>query len=163
MSFAEVYQGLQTWRGKRCGNPYSNIYSQKMYEVQKYITESNHGVLDYMLITNSSFWNGLPAKVCSALEQILEEVTVEVNKQAEALNQGDKQRILDAKTTQIIALSAEQRSHWRDAMKPVWSKFADEIGSDSISAAEAANVALQRLPAASWRRRPCSAIRRSHP
>lgn len=141
MSFAEVYQGLQTGVVNGAENPYSNIYSQKMYEVQKYITESNHGVLDYMLITNSSFWNGLPADTRSALEQILSEVTVEVNKQAETLNQGDKQRILDAKTTQIITLSAEQRSHWRDAMKPVWSKFADEIGSDLISAAEAANVA----------------------
>ncbi len=56
MSFAEVYQGLQTGVVNGAENPYSNIYSQKMHEVQKYITESNHGLLDYMLITNTQFW-----------------------------------------------------------------------------------------------------------
>lgn len=141
MSFAEVYQGLQTGVVNGAENPWSNIYSQKMHEVQKYITESNHGVLDYMLITNTQFWNGLPPDVRSELEKITQEVTVEVNKQAEALNQGDKQRIIDAKTSEIIELTPEQRNEWRDAMKPVWKKFEGEIGADLIKAAEAANQA----------------------
>ena len=139
MSFAEVYQGLQTGVVNGAENPYSNIYSQKMHEVQKFITESNHGVLDYMLITNTTFWNGLPADVRSELDKIIVEVTAEVNKQAGALNDGDKQRILDAKTTEIITLTPEQRAEWRDAMKPVWSKFEAEIGADLIKAADAAN------------------------
>ncbi|MDV3439367.1 C4-dicarboxylate TRAP substrate-binding protein DctP [Pseudomonas otitidis] len=141
MSFAEVYQGLQTGVVNGAENPWSNIYSQKMHEVQKYITESNHGVLDYMLITNTQFWNGLPADVRSELEKITVEVTEEVNKQAEALNQGDKQRIIDAKTSEIIELTPEQRNAWREAMKPVWKKFEGEIGPDLIKAAEAANQA----------------------
>ncbi len=141
MSFAEVYQGLQTGVVNGAENPYSNIYSQKMHEVQKYITESNHGVLDYMVITNTKFWNGLPDDVRSELRKIMDEVSVEVNKQAEALNQGDKQRILDAKTTEIITLNDEQRAKWREAMKPVWKKFEGEIGADLIKAAEAANTA----------------------
>lgn len=139
MSFAEVYQGLQTGVVNGAENPYSNIYSQKMYEVQKYITESNHGLLDYMLITNTKFWNGLPADVRSELDKIVVEVTAEVNKQADALNQGDKQRILDAKTTEIITLTPEERAKWRDAMKPVWQKFEGEIGADLIKAADASN------------------------
>jgi C4-dicarboxylate-binding protein DctP len=141
MSFAEVYQGLQTGVVNGAENPYSNIYSQKMYEVQKFITESNHGVLDYMLITNSTFWNSLPADTRAELELIVAEVSQEVNKQAEALNQGDKQRIVDAKTTEIIQLTPEQRGQWRAAMKPVWSKFSADIGPDLINAAEAANTA----------------------
>ncbi|MNF39536.1 C4-dicarboxylate-binding periplasmic protein precursor [compost metagenome] len=141
MSFAEVYQGLQTGVVNGAENPWSNIYSQKMHEVQKYITESNHGVLDYMLITNTKFWNGLPADVRSELEKITQEVTAEVNKQADALNQGDKQRIIEAKTSEIIELTPEQRNEWREAMKPVWKKFEGEIGSDLIKAAEAANQA----------------------
>ena len=139
MSFAEVYQGLQTGVVNGAENPYSNIYSQKMHEVQKYITESNHGLLDYMLITNTKFWNGLPEDVRSELGKIVVEVTAEVNKQADALNQGDKQRILDAKTTEILTLTPEQRNAWREAMKPVWKKFEGEIGPDLIKAAEAAN------------------------
>ncbi|WP_375739133.1 C4-dicarboxylate TRAP substrate-binding protein DctP [Pseudomonas boanensis] len=141
MSFAEVYQGLQTGVVNGAENPWSNIYSQKMHEVQKYITESNHGVLDYMLITNTKFWTGLPADVRSELEKITQEVSVEVNKQAEALNQGDKQRIIEAKTSEIIELTPEQRNEWREAMKPVWKKFEGEIGPDLIKAAEAANQA----------------------
>ncbi|HEP9160009.1 TPA: C4-dicarboxylate TRAP substrate-binding protein DctP [Pseudomonas aeruginosa] len=141
MSFAEVYQGLQTGVVNGAENPWSNIYSQKMHEVQKYITESNHGVLDYMLITNTKFWNGLPPDVRAELEKITVEVTNEVNKQADALNQGDKQRIIDAKTSEIIELTPEQRNEWREAMKPVWKKFEGEIGPDLIKAAEAANQA----------------------
>ncbi|MCY1264050.1 C4-dicarboxylate-binding periplasmic protein DctP [compost metagenome] len=142
MSFAEVYQGLQTGVVNGAENPWSNIYSQKMHEVQKYITESNHGLLDYMVITNTKFWNGLPDDVRTELTKIMEEVTVEVNRQADALNQGDKQRIIEARTSEIIELTPEQRAMWRDAMKPVWKKFEGEIGADLIKAAEASNKAM---------------------
>ena len=139
MSFAEVYQGLQTGVVNAQDNPWSNIYSQKYFEVQKYMTESNHAIGNYVLITNTKFWNGLPADIRGELEAIVDEVTVEVNKQADALNQGDKQRILDAGTTEILTLTPEQRGQWRDAMQPVWKKFEGEIGADLIKAAQAAN------------------------
>jgi len=141
MSFAEVYQGLQTGVVNGAENPYSNIYSQKMHEVQKFITESNHGVLDYMLITNTKFWNGLPPDVRSELDKIVVEVTAHVNKEAQQLNESDKQRILAAKTTEIITLTPEEREQWREAMKPVWKKFEADIGPELISAAEAVNKA----------------------
>lgn len=141
MSFAEVYQGLQTGVVNGAENPYSNIYSQKMHEVQKFITESDHGVLDYMVITNTKFWTGLPDDVRTELEAILAEVSVEVNKLAESLNQEDKKRILDAGTTEIVNLTPEQRELWREAMRPVWKKFEGEIGADLIKAAERANEA----------------------
>ena len=64
-----------------------------------------------------------------------------VNKQAEELNQRDKQRILDAGTTEIINLTPEQREQWRDAMRPVWEKFEDEIGAELIQAAGRSNQA----------------------
>jgi C4-dicarboxylate-binding protein DctP len=92
-----------------------------------------------MLITNTSFWNGLPAEVRSELEKINVEVAAEVNKQADALNQEAKQSIVDAKSSEIIQLTPEQRGKWRDAMKPVWKKFEGDIGADLIKAAEAAN------------------------
>lgn len=139
MSFAEVYQGLQTGVVNGAENPYSNIYSQKMHEVQKYITESNHGVLDYMVITNTQFWNGLPEDVRNELQAIMDEVTVEVNRLAGELNERDKQSILAAGTTEILYLTPEQREKWRDAMRPVWKKFEAEIGAERIKAAEAAN------------------------
>lgn len=139
MAFAEVYQGLQTGVVNGAENPWSNIYSQKFFEVQKFITETDHGVLDYMLVTNTEFWNGLPKDVRSELDKIVVEVTAKVNEQAEALNQGDKQRISEAGTSEIISLTPEQRAQWREAMRPVWGKFEGEIGADLIKAAQAAN------------------------
>lgn len=139
MSFAEVYQGLQTGVVNGAENPYSNIYSQKMHEVQKYITESNHGLLDYMVITNTKFWNALPADVRTELAKIMDEVTVEVNQHAEEINQRDKQSIIDSGKTEIITLTKEQRDQWRDQVKPVWKMFEKEIGAERIKAAEASN------------------------
>lgn len=141
MSFAEIYQGLQTGVVNAQDNPWSNIYSQKYYEVQKYMTESNHGIGNYLLITNTQFWNSLPAPVRTELEQIIEEVTVEVNKQAEALNEKAKQNIIDTGKSEILVLTEEQRNAWRDAVRPAWKKFEAEIGTDLIEAAEAANQA----------------------
>lgn len=139
MSFAEVYQGLQTGVVNGAENPYSNIYSQKMHEVQKYITESNHGLLDYMVITNTKFWNELPEHVSKELRAIMDEVTVEVNQHAHELNMRDKQSIIDAGKTEILYLTKEQREMWREAMRPVWKKFEAQIGAERIKAAEAAN------------------------
>src|SRR5690606_20028262 len=141
MSFAEVYQGLQTGVVNGTENTWSNYESQKVHEVQKFFTESNHGAIDYMVITNTQFWNGLPEDVRTELNAIMAEVTVEVNKQAEALNRASKQRIIDAGTSEIITLTPEQRQQWREAMRPVWKKFESVIGADLIKAAESANQA----------------------
>ncbi|NOL49339.1 TRAP transporter substrate-binding protein [Pelistega europaea] len=139
MAFAEMYQALQTGVVNGAENPYSNIYSQKIHEVQKYITESNHGLLSYMVIVNTKFWDGLPADIRTGLQEVLDQVAVDVNKKSHQLNLGDKQKIIDAKTTEIITLSDAERKQWRDAMRPVWKKFESQIGADLISAAEASN------------------------
>lgn len=139
MAFGEMYQGLQTGVVNGAENPYSNIYSQKIHEVQKYITESNHGLLSYMVIVNTDFWNKLPEDVRGELSKILDEVSVEVNKQSHELNLGDKQKIVDSGASEIITLSAEQREKWREAMRPVWKQFEEAIGADLIQAAEASN------------------------
>lgn len=139
MAFGEMYQGLQTGVVNGAENPYSNIYSQKIHEVQKFITESNHGLLSYMVIVNTDFWNKIPEDVRAELSKILDEVSVEVNKQSHELNLGDKKKIVDSGASQIIELTAEQREKWREAMRPVWKQFENAIGADLIKAAEAAN------------------------
>jgi C4-dicarboxylate-binding protein DctP len=139
MSFAEVYQGLQTGVVNGTENTWSNYESQKVHEVQKYITQSDHGLIDYMVITNTKFWRGLPEDVRSELEQIMEEVTVEVNRRADELNQKAKRTIAESGKSEIIELTPEQRAQWREAMQPVWKKFENEIGADLIEAAQAGN------------------------
>jgi len=139
MSFAEVYQGLQTGVVNGTENTWSNYESQKVHEVQPYMTASDHGLIDYMVITNTTFWKGLPDDMRSELEAIMDEVTVEVNRQADELNQKARQAIAASGKTEIIELTPEQRAQWREAMQPVWKKFEGEIGADLIEAAQAAN------------------------
>ncbi|MFC3607206.1 TRAP transporter substrate-binding protein [Stutzerimonas tarimensis] len=139
MSFAEVYQGLQTGVVNGTENTWSNYESQKVHEVQKYITESDHGVIDYMVIANAKFWSGLPSDIRQELDRIMVEVAVAVNEQAAALNREAKATIAAAGTTEIITLTPQQRAQWREAMQPVWKKFENDIGADLIKAAEASN------------------------
>ena len=141
MAFSEVYQALQTGAIDGAENPYSNLYSQKFFEVQKYITESNHGVLDYMVVTNTEFWNGLPDDVRAELEKIMGEVTTAVNKMANDINERDKKRIAESGSSEILTLTKDEVSAWRKAMAPVWTKFEGEIGKDVIDAAQASNGA----------------------
>jgi C4-dicarboxylate-binding protein DctP len=139
MPFAEVFDALKNGSVQGAENPWSNLYSKQLHTVQPYITETNHGVLDYMLVSNSRFWYGIPHQMRVELEAIIDEVTYTVNKQAEAANQADRQRIIDSGRSQLITLSSEEREAWRDAMRPVWQQFESVIGSDVIKAAQTVN------------------------
>jgi C4-dicarboxylate-binding protein DctP len=137
--FSEVFTLLQTRAIDGQENTWSNIYSQNFYEVQPYITESNHGVIDYMVVTSTEFWEGLDEEVRLELKRSLDEALVYGNNLAEEIAERDKQNIIDSKRSKVIELSDEERQQWVDAMKPVWNSFADDIGHDALEAAELAN------------------------
>ncbi|WP_339516934.1 TRAP transporter substrate-binding protein [Pseudomonas sp. RL_15y_Pfl2_60] len=139
LPFAEVFKALQTGVVQGAENPWSNIYSKKLNTVQPYITETNHGVLDYMLVSNPTFWYSIPHATRVVLEGIIDEVTYSVNRQAEEANQADRNRIQASGSSQIITLDDQQRQAWRDAMKPVWAQFEKEIGADVMQAAQVVN------------------------
>jgi C4-dicarboxylate-binding protein DctP len=141
MAFAEVYQALQTGVVDGQENTWSNIYSQKYHEVQKYMTETQHGVIDYMVVANTKFWTGLPKDVRAVLEKSMNEATEHVNKTSEEFNTADRKKILDSGRTEIITLSKQQQAAWRKAMEPVYKKFENEIGKDLIDAALKSNKA----------------------
>ncbi|MFV0447485.1 MAG: TRAP transporter substrate-binding protein [Vibrio sp.] len=138
MSFAEVYGGLQTKVIDGQENTWSNTYGQKYFEVQDGITETNHGILDYLVVTSSKWWDGLPADVRDQLATILNEVTVARNAESNKVEEQNKQYILEAGGV-VRQLTPEQRQQWVDALKPVWKKFEKDIGSDLIDAALASN------------------------
>jgi C4-dicarboxylate-binding protein DctP len=141
MAFAEVYGALQTGVVDGQENTWSNIYGQKFYEVQDGITESNHGIIDYLLITSVDFLDGLEPAVRDQLLQIVDEVTTERNAAVGDVDKIARQSILDAGGT-IRELTLEQRQEWVDVMKPVWDKFADQVGQENIDAAQAINAGL---------------------
>ncbi|HAQ24524.1 TRAP transporter substrate-binding protein [Stutzerimonas nitrititolerans] len=139
IAFSKVFTSLQDGTVQGAENPWSNIYSQKMHTVQPYITETNHGVLDYMLVSNTRFWFGIPHQIRTELEGIIDEVTYEVNRAAEDANQADRASILQAGTSEIITLTPEEREAWRAKMRPVWQQFGSVIGEDIINAAQTVN------------------------
>lgn len=137
--FSEVFTLLQTKAIDGQENTWSNIYSKKFFEVQPYITESNHGVLDYMVVTSAEFWNELDADLRSEVKAALDEAILFGNNIAAEKANSDKQAIIDSKRSEVVEISAEERALWVAAMKPVWAQFEDEIGADLIKAAEASN------------------------
>ena len=138
MAFSEVYGALQQGVVDGQENTWTNIYTKKFYEVQDGITETNHGLIDYLVVTSKEFWDGLPDDVRSGVKQCLDEATELANSTAERLNQEAKQKIIEA-GVEVRELTPEQRQAWVEAMKPVWEKFKDDIGEDVIQAALAAN------------------------
>ena len=138
MSFKEVYGGLQTGVIDGQSNTWSNIYGKKFFEVQDGITETNHGILDYLVVTSTKWWDGLPKDVRSQLATILAEVTEARNKESTKVNLQNRDKIIQA-GTKIRKLNDKQREEWVEAMKPVWKRFEKDIGDDLMKAAIAAN------------------------
>ncbi|MDN2662244.1 TRAP transporter substrate-binding protein [Psychromonas sp. 14N.309.X.WAT.B.A12] len=138
MSFKEVYGGLQTKVIDGQENTWSNTYGKKFFEVQDGVTESNHGILDYLVVTSGDWWDGLPEDMREQLATILKEVTEVRNSESTAVNELNKQNIIKAGGV-VRTLTAEQRQQWVTALKPVWKKFEKDIGSDLLEAAQASN------------------------
>jgi len=137
--FSEVFTLLQTNAIDGQENTWSNIYSKKFFEVQPFITESNHGLLDYMVVTSAEFWNGLPTDIRIELEKALAEAVALGNKVALEKARSDKEKIIASGRSKVINLKPEELKKWRAVMKPVWKKFEGEIGADLIAAASRSN------------------------
>ncbi|MGB1388360.1 MAG: DctP family TRAP transporter solute-binding subunit [Paracoccaceae bacterium] len=138
MAFSEVYGALQQGVVDGQENTWSNIYGRKFFEVQDGVTETNHGIIDYLVVTSVDWLDSLDPAVRDQFLTILSEVTTTRNSEAFAVNESAKQAIVDAGGT-IRQLDATQRAAWVDAMKPVWDKFAGDVGQDMIEAAQQFN------------------------
>lgn len=139
IAFAEVYQALQSGVVDGAENPWANIYTKKFHEVQGYITESGHGVLDYMVIANAKWWDGLPADVKKGLSEAMEESIAYGNKVALTEDDDFKAKVVADNKAKVITISKAEREQWRAVMKPVWAQFEADIGKDLIDAAIQAN------------------------
>jgi C4-dicarboxylate-binding protein DctP len=137
--FSEVFTLLQTKAIDGQENTWSNIYSKKFFEVQPYITESDHGVLDYLVVTSAAFWMDLPEDIRGEVKTALDEAIAFGNEVSARKAIDDRQKIVDSKRSEIIVLSDAERQLWVDAMKPVWKKFENKIGKEYISAAVESN------------------------
>ena len=132
MAFGEVYQALQTGVVDGQENTWSNIYTQKMHEVQKYITESNHGYIGYVVIVNKKFWDDLPADIRDPLTKAMKEATDFNNTQSQKENEDALAEIRKSGKSEIIKLTPEQDEAMRKAMEPVYKEAAGRIGQPLI-------------------------------
>jgi C4-dicarboxylate-binding protein DctP len=143
LAFSEVYQALQTGVVDGTENPPSNMYTQKMHEVQKHVTVSNHGYLGYAVIVNKKFWDGLPADIRGQLQQAMADAT----KYEKAIAQQDNDMALDAirkagKTT-IYNLNPQEQAAWRKALLPVQKQMEERVGKDLIGQINKATASVQ--------------------
>ncbi len=138
MAFSEVYGALQQKVVDGQENTWSNIYGKKFFEVQDGVTETNHGIIDYLVVTSVEWLDSLEPDTRDQFLTILSEVTATRNSESFSVNQAARQSVLDAGGV-VRELSAEQRQSWVDTMKPVWAQFADDVGQENIDAAQAIN------------------------
>lgn len=141
MAFGEVYQALQTGAVDAQENTWSNMWSSRFYEVQPFITETNHGYIGYFVAVNADFWESLPDDVRGGLEEVAAEVTAWGNARAEEINLADRERIAASGRTEIVTLTPQELEAWRQGMASVWDRFRDVVGTDLIEAAQASAAA----------------------
>src|SRR6266481_4528075 len=132
MAFGEVYQALQTGVVDGQENTWSNIYTQKMHEVQKYATVTSHGYIGYVVVVNKKFWDGLPADLRAQCEKAMKEATAYGNGQSAKENDDALEAIKKAGKTEIITLTPEQDAAMRKAMEPVYKDVASRVGQPLI-------------------------------
>jgi C4-dicarboxylate-binding protein DctP len=132
MAFSEVYQALQTGVVDGQENTTSNIYTQKMHEVQKYMTMTNHGYIGYVVVVNKKFWDGLPADIRGQLEKAMKEATEFGNNQSAKENDDALAEIKKSGKTEILTLTPAQDAAMRAAMEPVYKDVASRVGQPLI-------------------------------
>jgi C4-dicarboxylate-binding protein DctP len=134
MAFSEVYQALQTGVVDGTENTPPNLYTQKMYEVQKYVALSNHGYDGYAVIANKKFWDALPADIRTTLEGAMHEATDYENRLSLQDNEESIAKVKASGRTNVYALTAEEQAAWRLALLPVHRQMEERIGKSLIEA-----------------------------
>jgi C4-dicarboxylate-binding protein DctP len=132
MAFSEVYQALQTGVVDGQENTLSNIYTQKMHEVQRHMTLSNHGYIGYVVVVGKPFWSGLPADIRTQLEKAMAEATQYTNDIAQKENEDALVEIKKTGKTEIISLTPAEQEQWRKAMVPIYEEMGARVGKQLI-------------------------------
>lgn len=142
MAFSEVYQALQTGVVDGTENPPSNLYTQKMHEVQKHVTVTNHGYLGYAVIVNKKFWDSLPADIRTQLEGAMKDATRYANAIAQQENDDSLAKVKASGKSQVYVPAAAEMTAWRKALLPVHKEMAGRIGMPLIQAVYKESAAL---------------------
>ena len=132
LPFSEVYSALEQGVVDGCENPWSNLYTKKLYEVAPYTTESYHGYLGYVLVTNQIFWNKLPDNLKKIIAGCVKDATAYDRKEAEKLSKEQRALILKDPKVKLVTLTKEQRAIWAKKLRAIYPQFYKVIGKDLI-------------------------------
>ncbi len=142
LAFSEVYQAMQTGVVDGGENTPSNVYTQKMHEVQKHLTVSDHGYIGYAVIVNKKFWDGLPADIRTQLEEAMRGATKYANSISQIDNDAALEAIKKSGKTTVYTLSDKEKAEWRKALLPVQKEMESRIGKNLIQAVNKEAAAL---------------------
>jgi C4-dicarboxylate-binding protein DctP len=132
MAFSDVYDALRAGVVDGTENPISNLYTQRMHEVQKYLALTDHGYLGYAVIVNKRFWDDLPMDVRGQLEAAMKDATVYANRIAKEQNDRDLEAVKLSGKTKIYVPTREERLAFKKALVPVHQKMESRVGKDII-------------------------------
>jgi C4-dicarboxylate-binding protein DctP len=135
MAFSELYQALQSGVVDGTEGVPSNFYTQKINEVQKHITMSNHGHLAYAVIVNKKFWDGLPADIRTTLEGAIKDATTYANAIAATENTQALEKIKATGKTTLYTPTPAELTEWKKALMPVHHEMESRVGKATIEAA----------------------------
>src|SRR4030095_9161243 len=113
-------------------NPPSNFYTQKMHEVQKYLTLTDHGVIEYAVIANKKFWDGLPADIRATLEGAMKDATKYANDIAKKENDDALEGIRKSGKAQVLTLTAAEKAAMKKALVAVHKENESRVGKDAL-------------------------------
>ena len=133
LAFSEVYQALHSGFVDGTENPPSNLYTQKMHEVQKYMTLTSHGYLGYAVIVNKKFWDGLPRDIRNQLDYAMGEATTYANTIAQQENDRALAAIKKSGKTKIYVLNDQEKNAWRKALLPVQKEVEPRVGKELVA------------------------------
>lgn len=132
LPFKEVYTALGQGVVDGQENAWSNVYSKKFFEVQNYISVSNHSYLGYLVVVSDEFWNRLPAEIRTELTAIMKDATARNREWAAEFDASDRKKIEAAGKAEVVELTDDERAAWREATASVEKKFSKPIGKDLL-------------------------------
>lgn len=134
MAFSDVYQALRTGIVDGTENPPSNLYTQRMHEVQKHVALTNHGYLGYAVIVNKRYWERLPTSIRRTLEMALADATAYANDIAKQENDNALEAVRKSRKSTIYTPTAEEKRAWKRALIRVHREQEERIGKEIIHA-----------------------------
>lgn len=132
IAFGETYAALQQGTVDGQENTYNNIDTQKYQEVQKYMTLSEHGRLDYAVFVNKPFWEKMPDDIRVQVEEALKEATELEWKLAAEENAASLENIKNSGKVEILSLTDEERAALAEVLQPVYEEFSEVITPEII-------------------------------